>query len=525
MSSLTLMQGYVAANALIIAAWMCVKAVRALDAKVARIRMATQLQLGYGTLAAALILPFVAYGTSGDFLPQAAQVWSSASMQEVSEQRVASEPVTLAFQSQPAAVDLASIESVFAALLLLGLCVGGARVAIGLRQLLLTLRSTQALRRLGSARVLCSDQNEVPFSFWLPARHYIVVPASLLSRPNDLMLAIRHEAQHHRQGDTKTLYAFEVLLGLCFWNPFAYALLRHLRELQEFACDESLLRRRSTDSHAYCACLVRVAQHASARRVAIAMGMCGSGGSVFFRRIEVMMNQPANFVSRWKLACLSLVGFGLMSMAAIGLATTVKDRRVTFEDAQRMALRANTTFPIAVNESVVQELNRYLGTPDGRAFVRGSLERMRSHGELIDAKLDEYGLPKELMAVPLVESGYRNLSPSRKAGQGAGLWMFIKPTAHRYSLRVDEQVDDRLNVAAETDAAMRMFSELYAHFGDWGLALLAYNVGAGKVERGIQETGSRDVWKLVGSGYQNDPNYVPRVMAAMLIVRNPQSLE
>ena len=238
-----------------------------------------------------------------------------------------------------------------------------------------------------------------------------------------------------------------------------------------------------------------------------------------------MLNQPAKFVSRWKLLCLGTVGFGLMSMTAMGLPATIKDRRVTFEDAQRMALRANTTFPITVNESVVQELNRYLGTPDGRVFVRESLERMRSHRTLIDMKLDEYGLPKELMAVPLVESGYRNLEPSGKAGQGAGLWMFIKPTAHRYSLRVDEQVDDRLDVAAETDAAMRMFSELHAHFGDWALALLAYNIGAARVERGIQETGSRDVWKLVGSGYQNDPNYVPRVMAAMLIVRNPESIE
>lgn len=190
-----------------------------------------------------------------------------------------------------------------------------------------------------------------------------------------------------------------------------------------------------------------------------------------------------------------------------------------------MAANVSTNFPIAVNESVVQELNRYLGTPDGRAFVRDSVARMQAHRDVVDSKLAQYGLPRELLAVPLVESGYRNLAANQQPGRGAGLWMFIAPTATRYSLRVDGQVDERLDVAAETDAAMRMFANLQAHFGDWGLALLAYNSGNALVERGIRETGSRDVWKLVGSGYENEADYVPRVMAAILILENPAVLD
>jgi membrane-bound lytic murein transglycosylase D len=103
--------------------------------------------------------------------------------------------------------------------------------------------------------------------------------------------------------------------------------------------------------------------------------------------------------------------------------------------------------------------------------------------------------------------------------------MFIAPTARKFDLRVDSRIDERLDVALETDAAMRMLSGLNAQFGDWGLALLAYNSGSVLVEQGIRETGSRDVWELVCSGYENDPDYVPRVMAAILIMHNPSVLE
>lgn len=236
-----------------------------------------------------------------------------------------------------------------------------------------------------------------------------------------------------------------------------------------------------------------------------------------------MLNRPQHYLKASKVATLAIIGLSALSMTAIALAATVKDRRITTADAQQMAAvaRANGAFPIVVNESVVQELNRYLGTPDGRKFVRDSLSRMQAHRELIEGKLEQYGLPPQLMAVPLVESGYRNLPQTKNAAHGAGVWMFIAPTARRYSLRVDERTDERLDVAAETDAAMRMFGDLHRHFDDWGLALLAYNSGNALVEQGIRDTGSRDVWTIVGNGYENDRDYMPRLMAAMLIMQNP----
>jgi hypothetical protein len=213
----------------------------------------------------------------------------------------------------------------------------------------------------------------------------------------------------------------------------------------------------------------------------------------------------------------------VMAGAALAATSTVQDRRISMQQALAMARSARTgsEFPIVVNPRVVSQLNRLLGTPDGRAYVRDSLQRMKQYESLIKAKLLEYGLPAELIAVPLLESGFRNLPRSNNPRHGAGLWMFIEPTARRFGLQVTAQIDQRLDVPVQTDAAMRLLSTLNQSLGDWGLSLLAYNAGRGMVERGIEATGSRDVWYLIGQGYENDRDYVAGMMAAVLIIRNP----
>jgi membrane-bound lytic murein transglycosylase D len=178
-----------------------------------------------------------------------------------------------------------------------------------------------------------------------------------------------------------------------------------------------------------------------------------------------------------------------------------------------------------VNEQVLAELNRFLGTPDGRAFLREGLKRMAAHEGLISARLAQHGLPGELLAVPLVESGYRNIPQGPNARHGAGIWMFIRPTAQRFGLTVERDQDERLDVAAETEAAMQMFSALYAEFGDWSLALLAYNAGADLVRRAVRETGVRDAFAAAERGYENDPGYVARVTAAVIVLRNSSQLQ
>src|SRR5205085_863389 len=82
----------------------------------------------------------------------------------------------------------------------------------------------QAIRRQGGSRLLVSDSVQVPFSFWLPARYFIVLPAALVLRSGDLRMAVRHEAQDHRQQDTKLVYLHQLLRAAFFWNPAAHDL-------------------------------------------------------------------------------------------------------------------------------------------------------------------------------------------------------------------------------------------------------------------------------------------------------------
>jgi membrane-bound lytic murein transglycosylase D len=182
--------------------------------------------------------------------------------------------------------------------------------------------------------------------------------------------------------------------------------------------------------------------------------------------------------------------------------------------------RRETAFPIVVNSQVVAELNRLLGTPDGRRFLQDSTRRMGAQRAAILQQFTRHALPAELLAIPLVESGYRNRSADANAAHGAGIWMFVAPTAHAFGLRVDARHDDRLNPRAETGAATELLSQLHAHFGDWALALLAYNGGRAAVDRAISQARTRDAFRLAELGYENDPHYLARVTAVIIAMKN-----
>ena len=137
----------------------------------------------------------------------------------------------------------------------------------------------------------------------------------------------------------------------------------------------------------------------------------------------------------------------LATMATVAWASagTVQDKRITFDNALQLAraFEWDKNFPITINEQVVKELNRYVGTPDGREFIRNSLRRMANYQSFVNDKLDQYRLPRELGALPIMESGYQNLSQSPLPQYAAGLWQFIPQTARNYGMRVDKVVDER----------------------------------------------------------------------------------
>lgn len=387
-------------------------------------------------------------------------------------------------------------------------------------------RRSVRVRKMGRLEIRVSQYFSSPFSLWIPGRAVVIVPEKVVVDAETFALSVAHEIQHHRQRDTVLAYPLLFVGLLTVGNPIFFFWSRAFREIQEFACDESLVGRQKFSPGSYAASLWRVAQTAVRERMEPSKRLACS----FFpdrhslkRRIQKMIQHQ---VSQRKRGYRVAVVLGAVLLGAVAFASSrgVQDRRISMEDAEVLAAKSRdgAEYPLPINERVLAELNRYVGTPDGREYMRNSLERMEAYRSLVSRKLEEYGVPKELMAIPIIESGYQNLPESNKQGRGAGLWMFIKSTARNYGLRVDKVVDERTeSPELLSDAAMRYLTANRMRFKDWELSVLSYNVGEGLVQRAIDKLGTRDVWTLIRKGVENDHNYMPRLVAAILIMKNP----
>ncbi|HXH75440.1 MAG TPA: M56 family metallopeptidase [Bacteriovoracaceae bacterium] len=129
-----------------------------------------------------------------------------------------------------------------------------------------TLQSSSPFKQNGRIKIVVSSHVFVPFSVRLFRGIWIVIPKSLLTEKKDLDLAIKHEMQHHRQGDTWWAIFIEFLGCFLFFNPAMYMWKNIITELQEFSCDESLTGRNKISSQDYGSCLLRVAEAALEHR-------------------------------------------------------------------------------------------------------------------------------------------------------------------------------------------------------------------------------------------------------------------
>jgi membrane-bound lytic murein transglycosylase D len=168
----------------------------------------------------------------------------------------------------------------------------------------------------------------------------------------------------------------------------------------------------------------------------------------------------------------------------------------------------------------VAQLNDMVGAPERRAFWSAALERGAVVRPQIVETLRRHELPTVLAAVALLESGFRSLPPDPTGKvRGAGLWQFIPETARHFGLRVDQEVDERLDPALAADAAARYLKELHAEFDDWPLSIAAYTHGGGAVRSTVARTGTRDAAALVQRGELSD--YSSAVLAALLLTQRP----
>ncbi|MCB0408064.1 MAG: transglycosylase SLT domain-containing protein [Bdellovibrionales bacterium] len=484
----------------------------------------------FGILALALAHPLL---PQKEFFQPTVKVWSAQSIKTFAQDF--STPDKGGYLTLPSLSGLSSVsaDSISLVWMLLGLILlvsGGIVIGRDIHRLRKIKRRSYCVRKLGRVNVFVNDEIAVPFSYWRPYQINVVLPSSLISRRQEYQMALAHELQHHRQGDTKWVYVLWGLRLVCLLNPTIHFWNKWISEVQEFACDETLVDQEKVESQAYARCLVEVAQIALNQEY---VPVCATGllflveGNILKRRIEKMFSKVSTKSGRSISLLSGLLMACLMGATAFASKSFVQDRRVSLAQAKEMAKNAQSTtgFPIVVNDLVLKQLNRYIGTPEGREFMRNSLQRMENYRNVVEGKIQDYGLPLELMAVPIVESGYQNLEQSNNQGWGAGLWMFIVPTARNYGLRVDDKVDERLNVDLLTDAAMRYLESNNLRFKDWLLAALAYNIGENRVQKAIEKTRSKDAWVLIRKGYENDQDYLPRLMAAVLIMKNPESVQ
>jgi len=380
-------------------------------------------------------------------------------------------------------------------------------------------------RRIGKVELRVSARTATPFAAWLPGRLIVVLDSATFADPRDRLVAVHHELQHHRQGDTVFSYVLMAARAACPLNPLVHTWARSLRETEEFACDAALLLGGRVSAHAYGSCLVRAAR-AAARTPVLASGLTPQASRSLLKRRIDMLSRPVR-TRRITLLPAALLSASLLFATAWAADEMVADFRVDPGRVVDVAQRATTPeFVVSTDDAVLDALDRYYaGTSKGRRFVRNGLSAMAEHQAMVHDALRRYGLPLQLTAVPLVESGFRNLgavegeSSAPPGPMGAGLWMFIPQTAREYGMRVDERFDDRLDVVVETDAAMRLLTDLYDEFGDWPLALAGYNQGAHRVRGAISRHGTEDAWELIRIGALND--YAARVMAVAILIEEP----
>jgi len=172
------------------------------------------------------------------------------------------------------------------------------------------------------------------------------------------------------------------------------------------------------------------------------------------------------------------------------------------------------SIPVVINERVMQEI--HFLTVNARTFTEGSLSRKTALDSMIYSKLKERNMPADLIYLAFVESGFKMNAYSR--AKAAGIWQFISATGKRYGLPVDFWLDMRYNPERATDAALDYLSDLYAEFGDWHLAMAAYNCGEGRIRRLLKD-GKVSYWDLKLP--RETMHYVPRILAATVIGHFP----
>ncbi len=175
--------------------------------------------------------------------------------------------------------------------------------------------------------------------------------------------------------------------------------------------------------------------------------------------------------------------------------------------------------PLMMTDQVASFIN-YFSTK-GRGTLERALARSGRYREMISRVLKEEGVPQDLIYLAQAESGFHPLALSRAGARG--MWQFMASRASGYGLERNWWIDERQDPEKATHAAARHLKDLYNQFGDWYLAMAAYNSGPLTVQRAVQRTGYADFWELYRRNVlpKETRNYVPNIVAVTIMAKNP----
>lgn len=183
-------------------------------------------------------------------------------------------------------------------------------------------------------------------------------------------------------------------------------------------------------------------------------------------------------------------------------------------------IRTGYAIPDINNELVTKHVNWYATRPDYIARTSARASRYLFH---VVTELEKRGMPTELALLPIIESAFNPQAMS--SANAAGMWQFVPGTGKDFNLKQNMFKDERRGVLASTDAALSYLQKLYGMFGDWQLALAAYNWGEGNVQKAIQKNQAlgkpTDFESLSELMPEETRNYVPKLQAVKNIIANP----
>ena len=187
--------------------------------------------------------------------------------------------------------------------------------------------------------------------------------------------------------------------------------------------------------------------------------------------------------------------------------------KVTKSEASERLSQLNSIIEITITDEVQERIQQY--TYAYRSSAEKLLGRSNIFFPMFEQEIRRRGMPDDLKYLAIIES---MLNPNATSRSGAaGLWQFMKGTGKMVGLEVNSVVDQRRSVELSTQGALDYLQSLYDRFGDWNLAIAAYNCGPGNVAKAIRKSGSKDYWKLRKYLPKETQKYLPRFIAAMYL--------